>query len=85
MDIGESENALLGGNGLAPISYEWAFRILKGNYQEQEGAPIVRIKSQLSSIDRAIYIELEQGVRNPEGIWDFLVEGGNDIEESVGK
>ena len=82
MDIGESENALLGGNGLAPISYEWAFRILKGNYQEQEGAPIVRIKSQLSSIDRAIYIELEQGVRNPGGISDWLVEKRNGLKAS---
>ena len=33
----------------------------------------MRIMSQLSAIDRVGYIELEQGVRYPEGIWGWFV------------
>ena len=58
--------------------------ILKAKYHEPEGAPIVRIMSQLSSIDRVIYCDLEQGVRNPECIFDLLVQKRNDLESSRG-
>ena len=34
----------------------------------------------MSSIDRAIYNELEQGARNPEGIWDWSVKKRNDLK-----
>ena len=60
------------------------FAILKAKYQEQGGVPIVRIMSQLSSIDRVSYSELEQGVRNPEGIWDWLLRNRNDPRSSRG-
>ena len=50
MKIGENEKALLEGNDFEPISYEWMFRIMKSNYQEPEGVPIVRIMGQLVSL-----------------------------------
>ena len=43
-------------------------------YPAQEAVPIVRIMGKLSSIGRVIYNESEQGVRNPEGIWVWLVK-----------
>ena len=84
MEIEENEKALLEGNDSEPISYEWMFRITKDQYQEQEGAPIVRIMGQLGLIGRVIYHELEQGVRNTEGIWAWLVGKRNDFKASVG-
>ena len=70
MKIEENENALLEGNYFEPIIYGRAVWILKSKYHGEEGVQIVRIMSQLSSIDRASYTELEQGARNTEGIWD---------------
>ena len=72
--------ALLEGKGFGPISYELMFGIWKAKYHEQEGVPIVRLMSQLSAIDRVSYIELEQGARNPEGIWVCLSKKRNDLE-----
>ena len=69
------KKARLEGGDSEPINYEWVFRITKAKYQEQEGVPIVRIMGQLSSIDSVIYNDLEQGARNPEGIWGLLVQG----------
>ena len=84
MQIEENENSLLDGKDFEMISYEWMFVISKAKYQEQEGVPIVRIMSQLSSIYRLSYSELEQWVRNPEGIWDSLVKKRNDLKTSGG-
>ena len=78
METEENENALLGCKDFAPISYAWMFGISKATYQEKEGVAIVRIMSQLGAIDRVSYIELEQGIRNPEGIWGWLVKKRND-------
>ena len=77
-----NEKAHLEGSDFEPFSYEWVFVILKPKYKEQEGVPIVRIISQLSSIDRVGYSELEQGVRSPEGIRDWVIKKRNDIESS---
>ena len=41
--VEERGKALLEGKESEPISYEWAFRILRNKHQEPEGAPIVRI------------------------------------------
>ena len=46
--------------------------IFKAKYQEQEGAPIVRIAGQLGAIEKAIYHEFEPGVRNPECVWGMF-------------
>ena len=88
MEIGENDKAPLECKDCESISYEWTFRITKAKYPEQEGAPIVRIMGQSSSVGRAIYNELEQGVRNPEGILNWLVKKlvnqRDDLEASGG-
>ena len=37
---------------------------------------------QLGTIDKVIYHELEQGVRNPEGVWGWLRKERNDLNSS---
>ena len=58
------------------------FKIFKANCQEQEGVPIVRIAGQLSAIGKAIYRELEPGVRDPECFWGWLGKKRNDLKSS---
>ena len=59
--------------------------ISRDMYQEPEGAPIGRIFGQLNGIVKVIYIELELGVRNPEGVrhpeggWGWLGRKRNDL------
>ena len=52
------------------MNYVWAFKILRGKYQEPEGAPKIRIMNQLDETERIIFRELGVGVRNAEGVWD---------------
>ena len=70
--IEENGKSLLEGNDSEPISYEWAFMIFKAEYKEQEGVPIVRIVGLLSAVGKAIYHELEDGMRNQEGVLGWL-------------
>ena len=58
------------------------FRIFKDKCQAQEGAPIDRIMGQLGAIGKAIYLELEPGVRNPECSRGCLGQKRNDLKES---
>ena len=51
-----NEKTLLDGNDSEPISYKWMFGMPKAKYQVEEGVPIVRIVSQLSSIDRGFTV-----------------------------
>ena len=64
--------SILRGGSYDPFGYEWMCRILKAEYQEPEGAPIVRLTKQLGGVEKAITRELEVGVRNPEGGWDWI-------------
>ena len=71
-EIEDNEKAILRGASYEPIGYEWMFRILKSEYQEPDGAPIVRPARQLGEMGKAVTRELEAGVRNPEGVWGWL-------------
>ena len=42
-------------------------------YQEHDGVPIIRRARQLGEMEKAITRELELGVRNPEGSWDWVL------------
>ena len=54
------------------IGFGWMCKVLGGKYREPDGVPIVRIIMQLGDIAEVIYRELELGVRNPEGVWDWI-------------
>ena len=50
--IEENENSILKGELYDPVGYEWVFKILKGEYREPEGGPIVRITKQFGDAER---------------------------------
>ena len=58
--------------------------MFRGKYREPGGSPIVRIAKQLSGMARVIHRELELGVRNPEGDWDWLGKTRRDLK-SMGR
>ena len=48
--------------------------------QEPVGAPIARIAKQLNELETIIFRELWVGVRNPEGVWDWLVKKRRELK-----
>ena len=51
-----------------------------GGKREPGGAPIVRIAGGLNGMAKIIYRELGLGVRNPEGVWDWLGKKRSDLK-----
>ena len=82
--IEENEKAILRGELYDPIGYDWMFKILRGLYREPDGPPIVRIMKQLGEIGGVITRELEVWVRNPGGVWDWIVKKRRD-HKSTGR
>ena len=82
-EIGENEKAVLKGELYDPIGYDSMCKVLDGEYREPDGFPVVRITKQLGEIGKVIYRELELGVRNPEGVWDW--SGGKKGLKSRGR
>ena len=82
--IDESEKAIVRGELCDPVGYDWMFKILMGKYREPLGEPTVRIAKQLGEAKGVITRDLEVGVRNPEGGWDWLGRKRRDLK-SLGR
>ena len=80
----DNEEATKKGDVYEPIDYVWVFKILKSKYQGPVGAPIARIMKQLSEIEGIIFRESGVVVRNPEGVWGWVVKKRRD-RKSLGR
>ena len=60
------------------------FRILKEKYKGRPGEAIKRLTAQLEGINRVIFQELEEAVRDPEGVLGWLSEKRDDLQ-SLGR
>ena len=80
-----NEELLNKGEPFEMIGYEWMFRALKDKYEERPGEAIKRITNQLETTNRAIYHELEDGVQDPEGAWEWLSKKRDGLDSLGGK
>ena len=55
-----------------PINYVRMFNIVRTEFREPGGSPIIRIMKQLGGAGGIIFRELGVGVRNPECVGDWL-------------
>ena len=82
--VEENEKATIQWGNYDPVSYAWAFKVLRGKFRGPEGVPIFRIMWNLSGIDKVKYRELEPGVCRPEVAWDWVGKKRIDLKAMGG-
>ena len=80
----QNDGLLEKGKEFEPIGCDWMLGILKDKFQERPGEAVTKLTAQLEDINQVIYRELDEGVQDPEGAWDWLSKKRGDLQ-SLGR
>ena len=82
--VEKNEKLMLGNKEFEKIGYGWMFTLSKEKFEETQAQGIIKLSAQLDEMNQAIYQELDEGIRDPEGVWDWLSKKRDDLQ-SLGR
>ena len=82
--VEKNEKLMLENKEFEKIGFDWMFTLLKEKFEESQAQGIIKLSAQLGEMNQVIYQELGEGIRDPEGAWDWLSKKRGDLQ-SLGR
>ena len=82
--VEKSEKLMLGNKEFERIGFDWMFTLLKEKFEETQAQGIIKLSAQLGEMNQVVYQELDECIRDPEGVWDWLSKKRDDLQ-SLGR